>query len=243
MLRSGITLAIFVIGLALTNLAAAQHHHHHHGHAHACNVGRGSYYGAGGYAYVAPGYGMMTYEESVLRGMADYTRAMAQANLLHAQAAAQWQQARTQRYHNEKLKTETYFQKKEIYAAATTRTRLSPEGYAKLARREMPARLSESHYHRATGRITWPAALLDDAFRAEREQLQAAFASRSPADVGVGTTFQTRVSATVDAAQGKLKVQIRTLKPQQFLAAKNFLASLAYEAEQPPTVTTLAVAE
>src|SRR5437868_3995 len=157
MYRKLLTLGVVVVGLSLAGVASAQRYVRVGVQASTCSMSRGNWYGGRGYGgpvYGLPNVGLSygpTYEESVLRGMADYTRAVGQANYFNSQAAVNLQQARTQQLANAQLKTETVFRMKEINTAAreaSRPTRLSTEGYAALAKRQAPDRLSELEYSR-----------------------------------------------------------------------------------------------
>src|SRR6187551_1970327 len=86
MSRKLVSLLAFALTFAVAAAAQAQHHGHQHQHHHqhqpsSCETSRAGLYSYG-YAYKP----FVSYEESVLRGMAYYSAAQAQANVLNAQA-------------------------------------------------------------------------------------------------------------------------------------------------------------
>ncbi|HEX5102974.1 MAG TPA: hypothetical protein VFV87_04145 [Pirellulaceae bacterium] len=217
--------------------------------ASAQSYGSGSSYGFPGYGYGA-GYGVYhhasTYEEGVLRGLADLQRSGGEANYWHSLAANNWQEAYAKYLQNREAKTETYFRMQAINRAAREATRpqrFTTEQLAVLAAKQAPDRLNPAQYDRTLGRLNWPAALQSDQFAEERAVLDSAFAARTPSDGGVGSAFGSGVRQLTDSMQARLQSQIRFMHQMDYLAAKKFLSGLAIEAQQPLVVEALAAAE
>ena len=205
----------------------------------------GTDYGPGyGFGHAFGGYHhASTYEEGVLRGYADLTRAGGEANYWHSLAAINRQVAYQKHLENRQLKTETYFRNRAINSEARQSTRLSTEQLAVLAKKQAPDRLNGQQYDRTLGRLSWPAVLSGDDFAAERDILDAAFAARTPGDAGVASTFGSGVRQLTTNMQARLQSQMGSLNQMEYLAAKKFLAGLALEAQEPLVVESLAAAE
>ena len=209
----------------------------------------------GGYA--VPGYGSgygpyatyhhaSTYEEGVLRGLADLQRSGGEANYWHSLAENNWQEAYGKYLANREAKTETYFRMQAINRAAREAVRpqrMTTEQLAILARKQAPDRLGDHQYDRGLGHLNWPAILQDEFFAAERTTLDAAFAARTPGDAGVGSAFSTSVRQLTRSMQEKLQANIAGLNQMEYLAAKKFIAGLALEAQHPVVPVGLASAE
>jgi hypothetical protein len=229
---------VVALTLTLAGTASAQtygtHSHNHHDHVHGTPNYR---------PYVYGGYHSSTYEEGVLRGLGAYASSVGQMNYLNSLAAINNEQAFAQRLVNAENHTETYFRLKQINAAARTAQRsprLSQDEYVSLAKKQAPDRLTEADYDRATGRLSWPAALLDDSFALERATLDTAFAARNPSDFGAGSQFNGLVRQMTGSLQSKLQERLSTLSPMEFIAAKKFVTGLAYESQQPLATATIA---
>lgn len=208
------------------------------------------------YGHATPGYGFghafggyrhaSTYEEGVLRGYADLTRAHGESAYWHSLASINRQEAFAKYLQNREQKTETHFRMQAINRAAREAKRpqrLTTEQYAVLAKKQAPDRLNEQQYDRALGRLNWPAVLTSKQFAAEREILNAAFAARTPSDAGVGSVFSSGVRELTSSMQDRLRSQMGSLNQMEYLAAKKFLAGLAIEAQQPLVVESVAAAE
>jgi len=210
-------------------------------------------YGSDSDADYGPGYGFghsfggyhhaSTYEEGVLRGYADLTRAGGEANYWHSLAAINRQVAYQKHLENRQLKTETYFRNRALNSHARQPTRLSTEQLALLAKKQAPDRLNGQQYDRTLGRLSWPAVLTGDEFATEREILDAAFAARTPGDAGVASAFGSGVRQLTENMQARLQSQMASMNQMEYLAAKKFLTGLTLEAQQPLIVESLAAAE
>lgn len=182
------------------------------------------------------GYHASTLEEGVLRGWGAAAAGAGQANYLNSLAAINYQEAYARYLANRERMSETYFRLKATHQAAREAKRpqrLTNEQYAELARKQAPERLSERQYDRTLGRLSWPAPLLSEEFAREREALDRLFQVRSPGDVGPATAFYGQVRRLTQSLEGKLRDKLQELSPAEYMAAKNFLSSLVYEAQQP----------
>ena len=103
----------------------------------------------------------------------------------------------------------------------------------RLAQAGLPDRLSPSDLDPVTGRISWPSGLLNDVYAAEREQVDQLFADRALAHGAIGPQMHAEITDAVDAMLAKLKSLIKDYNTNQYIASRNFLNSLAYEASAP----------
>jgi hypothetical protein len=200
----------------------------------------GLYGGSGGYGYSHAS----TLEEGVLQGYAALTQSTGQANYFHSLAAVNYQQAYSQYLKNRASAVETYFYVKKYNREARqdyAPRRFTTEQLAVLARKAAPERLSEREYDRTIGRVYWPAALQGNEYAAERDALERAFRNRSPAEDGAGSEFYGQVRQLTSRFDEKLKTHLDDLDAPQYVAAKKFLMSLAYEAQQPLVASALAL--
>ena len=192
------------------------------------------YSGDGG-VYVAPSYHASTIAEGYMRGMGDVVRSRGAANLMNSAAAINYSDARKNELENYKLGTQTYFEAREMnrqYREAERGPRAGKEAWIRFAQIGKPQPLSPSELDSVTGEVNWPMLLKTDSFAQERAELERVFADRAKKGAVSASEF-----ATVDKVTQKmlddLKDQIRKLPPEQYITAKKFLESLAYEAGQP----------
>ena len=226
--------------LALASVASAQTY----SPASAEGAGYGGMHGGyGGYGGTSHS---STYEEGVFRGLADFTRAIGDADYMSSLAGINRQESWSRYLDNRKKVAETYFEMRQINRAAREAARpqpLSLTQYAALAKQQAPERMTEADYNRVVGRLAWPAVLAGEEFAAERTALDKAFAGRTARDVGVSTAFNREVRELTAQMQTKLRERLETMSPLEFIAAKKFLTSVSFEAQQPLVSTGLASAD
>jgi hypothetical protein len=190
-----------------------------------------SYYG---YPYGYNNTG--TVAQGYARGMADVIRSQGDYNLNTSAAAVNLSQARQQEIDNQKKWTQTYFDirdiNRQVFDSEQKRRRGSPEDWIRYAQAGKPKRLSPSELDNVTGEIHWPILLTGQDYGAQRTELQKAFADRAYHGVMNAETFLKVLQVAEDMMTG-LKSRVRNLPSDQYVSAKRFLESLAYEAGQP----------
>jgi hypothetical protein len=171
-----------------------------------------------------------TLEEGASRGLADLVRSAGAANLLHSEAAKNYEQARSQYFDNRLKGTQTYFELKQLnqdYRAELRGQRASAEQLFRLAKERAPEPLSPSELDPYSGEIRWPTLLLDPVF-ADNRVLAENLVRRRVFDAAMLNVDE---RAALRAALGSLSAQMQeriTLYNQEdYAAAKNFLQSLA----------------
>lgn len=185
------------------------------------------------------GYGYhhaSTYEEGVQRGFADVVRSAGAANLMNSEAAKNYEDARRKYMDNRVYGTEKYFEMRQINRAARAAERgrqPTMEDLIRYASQRAPDRLSPSILDPLTGVISWPTVLRSELYQADRQKLEALYASRSAS--GYLTPEQVaEVEAAINNISAVMKQNINTYSPQLYAQAKDFLKSLAYESLQRP---------
>jgi len=187
------------------------------------NFGYGGYYGGG------------TAGGSYLHGMGDVIRSQGQANLDNSAAAINYSVARSQEMDNYKKQTDTYFQTRaanRAYREQERGPRPTMEDLVRYAQMGKPKPLSPSQLDVVTGDIAWPVVLRADEFAQGRAAVEAAFTGRS-ASSAMGLSDLMKVRETTDSMLAQLKQSVRDLPPNEYIKAKRFLESLAYEAGRP----------
>ena len=177
-----------------------------------------------------------TVGESWAKGMSDVISAQGNANLANSEAAINAESARTQNIKNAQLSTNTYFQMRKDNKAFREWERgpkPTMEDLARYAQMGRPKRLSPSEFDYVTGKITWPKLLQQSSFEEERANLDGLFVKRAQVG-GISFEEQMDIREGTNAMLTKLASQVRDLPANYYMAAKNFVQSLAYECQLPP---------
>lgn len=213
------TIVVLILPLAVANHAAAQ-----------------PYYGGwgggwGGY------YHASTAAEGYARGMSDVVRSAGAANLMNSAAAGNYADARSKELDNRLKYTKTYFEQRQMnqmYRAQERGKPLSADQLASIAAADVPKRLSDSQLDPITGEIGWPIILRDKRYAESTEQLDALFRARAEAGNVVDAEQYQQIVQLCDQLQETLGDRVTEYKSWDFLDARKFLRSLAYEPRLPP---------
>lgn len=183
-----------------------------------------------------------TLAEGVRRGTADIIRAEGRYNLETSVANINNEEAYSRYLDNDLKRTDTYFAKRQrnsSYRAQMRRPRAMPETYARLSHQAAPGRLCPQHFDRVFGTVHWPEVLTWECFKPYREALDVTFAGRGPSD-GLGSAAARDIDRFSHEMKCHLKSLVRELNPSEYVAARRFLDSLAYEARFAPGIEGLA---
>jgi hypothetical protein len=187
-----------------------------------------------GYGYGYGGYGhASTLEEGIQRGAADLVRSQGMAALQNAQAATQFEQARTEYLDNRLKATQTYFAMRKYNDEARRAKDTSPlsmEQYVRIARQQAPDALVTSQLDPLTGAIGWPVSLKKPEYEAMRKKIETLFQQRAS-----GYPDYAGLSAACSTFLDQLKTDLPKFDPNDYVKAKKFLESLAYAARMTPT--------
>jgi len=177
-----------------------------------------------------------TLSEGYGRGLGAVIRAQGEYNLNTSAALLNLTQARQQEIENQKHWTQTYFEIRDInrqaFEADIKHRRGNPEDWIRYAQAGKPKRLSPGELDIVTGEIRWPLLLTAQQYRPQRVELERAFSDRAYHGV-MGADAFLKVLQLTDDLLANLKSRVRDLPSEQYVAAKRFLESLAYEASQP----------
>ena len=188
--------------------------------------------------YVPGGYGPAGYvprhsstlEEGIQRGYGDVVRSYGMANLLNSEAAKNYEQARRDYIENRLRATQAYFETRsynDTYRRNQRSAPLSMDQYVRLARQQAPDRLSISQLDPFTGTINWPLILKRPEYAQYRNKIERLFSSRAQ-----GTELvHGQIAKAVEEFALVLKADLKTFEQSEYIAAKNFLDSLAYESQ------------
>jgi len=176
-----------------------------------------------------------TVVEGARRGLADVIRAEGEYNYLSSQAAVFANQARALQLQNARDYVQTYFDLRRMnrmYRALERGPRPSLEAAVRYAQATKPDRLDPGQFDRVRGSICWPILLQADQFAEYRTQMEALFATR--AELGsINTWGYLQIDRTAKEMLEELKTHADCFPPQDYICARRFIESLAYEAKCP----------
>jgi len=178
--------------------------------------------------------GAATAAESAARGMADVVRSAGAANLMNAQAAGYYEEARSINIDNHLKYTKTYFEMKRAnkeYRDATKAPRPTSEQLFRLAKDATPKSLTPDQLDPVTGQINWPEVLLTSDFDETRASLETLYAERASASGKINMDQFNQIRQSTRQMQTELKGKINDLPPQVFSGANAFIKKLEYIAQ------------
>jgi hypothetical protein len=189
----------------------------------------GGYYGGyGGYA--------TTPMEGWAFGMAACVRSAGMYNAMTSAATKNLAEAQSIALDNRRKATEQYCEEARLraeYQEARKANRKPPptsEQMYRWAKQGIPKPLNSSELDPVSGAIIWPIVLQDDAFASYRMVAEHFYTSRATGSSGA--TYDLYASFQQASAEGQslLKSRIKEYKADDYIRAKKFLDSLAYEA-------------
>lgn len=182
------------------------------------------------------GYHASTALEGFTRGLADLARSQGVANALDAQGQVSLSIAEKQFIENRGKRIQQFWDARQLWREQTAMERgprHGPDFYTKLSRIEAPARLTPAQLDSISGRISWPILLRTDTNLAVRAELERLFVNRS-VNGGMSAEEYLQVSRLTAILINDLQNSVAALPPQQYVVAKRFVQSLAFEASLPP---------
>jgi hypothetical protein len=147
-------------------------------------------------------------------------------------AAINLEQAKSQYLRNNYEATKVFWERRVLAKEMSAQMRgkpLTSEQIRQIARDAAPDRLSSLQLS-PTGQIQWPEALIRPEFDKFRAELDRIFASRTVANSGVGSSTETAIARLTGTMRRDLKARINDMPINEYMVAKTFLQSLAYEA-------------
>lgn len=197
----------------------------------------------GGYGYGGYGYGGgMTAAMGAGIGVGAAAQGLGQARvdqgayeLEHTQAESQYLQAYQQYLQTVNLQREAYNERQQAslkeYAAKTAEARAQVAAYKKdMQNRAAPHRLTSAQFDRETGVITWPAVLRDSRYESDRYAIDKLFHERTAENSGAGSPNCAEIEKATNQLLADVGKDINNLSVDEYITARHFITSLAYEA-------------
>ncbi len=174
-----------------------------------------------------------TAQQAAAMGMADVVRAAGSYNLLTSQANINNQTADSMYLDNVLKGAQTYWAMKGDYEIGKQKYAtpgLTTEDSWRYAQENLPKRLKANELDPVTGKIYWPAPLMDPRYQAYRDQLDKMFLERETAHGSIGYDLYAQTQQVADGMMAELQKNIAMYPSGDYVKMKNFLQSLAYEA-------------
>jgi hypothetical protein len=179
----------------------------------------------------------------MLTAQAAWITAVANANSTDAKTLQTLEQVRGLVLDNNLKAAKTFYDKRKLcedYQKLNPRQRPTQEKVVRYNQASVPKRPAQSELASARGRITWPDVLLDEEFSADRVQLESLFAERKVGPAAQQGSVSGEVQTVAAQMRERLQAKIRQMSPEQYLTARRFLESLAYESRFPARIEGVA---
>jgi hypothetical protein len=175
-------------------------------------------------------------QAKMLAAQAGWITAVANANATNAKTLETLQQVRGLALDNNLKVAKVFYDKRKLcedYQKLNPRQRPTQESMSRYSQASVPKRPAQFELASTPGRIYWPDMLLDEEFSDGRIQLESLFAQRKAGASAPGSSISGEVQTVAAQMREQLQAKIRQMSPEQYLAARRFLESLAYEARFP----------
>ena len=171
-----------------------------------------------------------------LRGEADLTRATGEAALNTSKAGINAQTANSMALDNRLKYVETFFESRRINRANRAiewGPRPTMEQIVKMARMNLPKRLSSIELDPVTGEISWPVVLMDSIYEPHTQEIQNRFVERAMGADSIGYQQVSAIESNFAKLKEFLRDNIDKYTAGRYGQARSFLDSLAREYEMP----------
>lgn len=172
-------------------------------------------------------------------GMGNFATGLGQYQVSHAQAQLIQQQVVASYLQNQRLKLDTHFKNQEVIdehrkaklAENAEHMKLVHEQLRQLEHLEAPHRLTDDQFDRTHNLIHWPYVLRSGEYTDLRFTIDKLYHERSPGNSGDGSDNAVAIDKACKQMLEAVKANIHHMEPAEYVTAKHFLASLAYEAK------------
>jgi hypothetical protein len=171
-----------------------------------------------------------TVEEGAARGLADIVRSAGAANLMHSEAAKNYEDARSKYFDNRLKLTATYFDNKQLnqdYRASLRGQRPTSEQLFRVAKTRAPEPLSPSELDPYSGEIRWPTLLLEPEFTDQRVIVEDLVRRRLADPAALTVEERAALRAALGSLGTLMQERITLYTQEDYAGAKGFLQSLA----------------
>ena len=179
----------------------------------------------------------------MLSARAVWLTASANAEATNAKTLATLQQVRGLSLDNNLKVAQTFYEKRKLYEGyrgLNTHKRPTQEDVIRYSKASVPQRPANFQVQQARGKIYWPEVLLEEEFSDCRIRLDSLFAQRKAESSTSGINVSRQAQKVAIQMRSQLRSKMRQMTPADYLAARKFLESLAYEARFPARIEGVA---
>lgn len=186
--------------------------------------GHGPMYGN---AYTMPG--------DVIRSSGEAIRSMGEGSYWYGRGLEHMENAESMALDNELREVQTFWQKRQIRDSymALENPRPSLEAIVRMAKIGLPDRLTASDIDPATGKLVWPAILLQPEFAADRAAVEEVFAMRQRGEIDANDPRLVEAHQRIERMTDTLVADVDRYDAKLYLQARNLLDTLRYESSLP----------
>ena len=183
---------------------------------------------------------MVEAQAKLIAARAGIVTAVANAKEANAKALQGLEQARSLALDNDLKKAETFYGKRALYEnhrnLAKARPRPSEEDLLRYSRASTPQRLTPGQLDPIRGEIHWPPLLQRDQFAEHRERIDDLFVQR----LDYGQDIHQEVQDLSKEIHTEMCSLVREVPSAEYIQARKFIRSLAYDSQFPPRIDGLA---
>ena len=179
----------------------------------------------------------------ILSAKATWIKAVAETNGTNAKTMETLQGVRSLSLDNNLKVAKTFYEKRKLHeglGGLNTHKRPTKEDVIRYSQVSLPERPANFRLEPTRGTIYWPEVLMEEEFYDGRIQLESLFAQRKAAPGISGSNVSRQVQTAVAQMRRQLRSRIRQMAPAEYVAARKFLESLAYEAQFPVRIEGVA---
>ncbi len=205
------------------------------GHGDPSGMSDAMMYGGGAYSSGGGG-GVISLEQGKLMGIADGLRGLGEFNKNTATANVLTQEAHEKAIQNRSDEVQAYFAARQLNREQRNAARgpvPTHEEILRYSQSALPERLSNFALDRQTGAIHWPAALMRPEFNEHRARLEQIFQGRSYYNSGVASESYLEIKEEANSMLATLQDSVRETEPTAYIQARKFIAGLGYEGRFP----------
>jgi len=182
-------------------------------------------------------------QAALVGARATMVKSVADANSTNARTLQTIKQTRSITLEADLKAAKTFYEKRKLhegYRVLHSRKSLAPENLVRYSKNIVPGRLANYQIAPCKGKIKWPLVLQEQAFLQQRLQIDSLFLQRQKAGVAVNRNACRRAQDAVTQMRNELRARVRQMSHGEYLAARKFIDSLAFETRPPKQIQAVA---
>ena len=182
-------------------------------------------------------------QAKLINAQAAWITAKANAKATDAQTLQTLEQVRGLKLENSVKVANTFYEKRKLYdgyQGLSTHERATAEDLLRYSKTPVPQRPANYQIDPLKGEIFWPEVFQEEEFYVLRTQVDCLFAQRKAAPGTRGGEVFGQVQNVAAQMREELRSRVRQMDPTEYLAARKFIDSLAFEARFPARIEGMA---